>query len=68
MAKPIGILIHHFRPCENPSLDDDGDERDGFYYQFSDELDLPVGAMMGPYRYKSAVEAAAVKAFRANDF
>ncbi len=69
MPKATNILIHEFDPSIDPTcLDDEGDPMIGFYYQFTDEDDLPVSGLIGPYSYDKAAEKAAMRAFRANDF
>ncbi len=60
--------IHEFDSHGPPSLDDEGDERLGFYYQFIDEADDPVGGLIGPYAFKEHAERAAQAAFRRGDF
>lgn len=68
MAKPSNILIHHFDPAKSCRLDDDGDIMNGFYYQFADALDVPMGGLIGPYGQGAAAEKAALAAFHSNDF
>lgn len=61
-------LIHEFAAHGPPSFDDEGDAREGFYYQFIDQNELPVGGLIGPYGIKEHAERAAQNAFRAGDF
>lgn len=68
MPKPVHILIHRFQPSQNPTLDDDGDEMNGFYYQFTDATDIPLGGLVGPYGLAVAAERAAEQALITNDF
>ena len=67
MPKPHNILIHEFEPVIPPIVDDDGDEMLGFYYQFTDEAEEPISALIGPYRYSTAAEKAAIRAFKRRD-
>lgn len=68
MIKPSNILIHHFDASKSCRLDDDGDVMNGFYYQFTDTLDMPVGGLIGPYGHGPAAEKAALAALNSNDF
>jgi hypothetical protein len=63
------IEIHEFDQAKLPHhFDDEGQQMIGFYYRFVDGNDLPLGALIGPYRYNGAAEKAALKAFRLKDF
>ena len=68
MPKPTTILIHEYDPSKGVFLDDDGDPMFGFYYQFADDEDTPIGGMIGPYRYGRTAEKAAARAFDTEDF
>lgn len=61
-------LIHEFVPSEMPYFDEEGDQMLGYYYQFIDEADEPVGQLIGPYGYEELAERAASRAFRSKDF
>lgn len=66
--KVTGAKIHEFEPSGLPYFDDDGDQMIGFYYQWLDEEDNPIGGLIGPYGYQAAVERAAERAFARRDF
>ena len=68
MPKQHNIMIHEFVSSENPQYDDEGDQLLGFYYQLTDVNNMPVSALIGPYRLSSTVERAAIKAFNTGDF
>jgi len=68
MPKPANILIHEFDPAIQSVTDDDGDEVLGFYYEFIDENETPIGYMIGPYRDGPSAEKAALRAWKLNDF
>lgn len=61
-------LIHEFDAAKSPVFDDDGDHMIGFYYQFIDENETPVGGLIGPYRGKPECAKAAKRAFNRKDF
>lgn len=60
-------LIHEFDVAKPPILDDDGDQMVGFYYQFTDDADLPVTGLVGPYKWRRDCEKAAIRAFNTKD-
>lgn len=60
-------LIHEFDAAKSPILDEEGDQMVGFYYQFTDEVDVPVTGLVGPYKWKRDCEAAAKRAFKNQD-
>lgn len=67
MTQPHSISIHEFEASGTPVYyDDEGDQMIGFYYQLTDQHDQPLTGLIGPYRYKQAVEQAARKAFNSN--
>ncbi len=68
MPAAVDALIHEFDGSGPPSLDDEGDERVGVYYQFIDKDECPVSGLVGPYLYREQAEAAARAAFRRGDF
>lgn len=63
-----GAKIHEFEPSGPPYFDEEGDQMIGFYYQWLDESDDPIGRLIGPYRYQDQVERAAEKAFHRRDY
>lgn len=65
---PASVMIHSFEPSALPYFDDEGDQLIGSYYQFVDAADVPVGAMVGPYRTHGQAAAAAKLAFARHDF
>ena len=69
MTQPHNILIHEFDDeTRFTHLDADGEQMIGFYFQFTDEDDLPLCNPIGPYRYNKDAEKAALRAFKARDF
>lgn len=69
MAKPANVMIHEFEPSTAPiHFDDEGDQLLGFYYQFTDAGDQPLGDLIGPYSVNTDAERAAMRAFNSNDF
>lgn len=63
------VLIHQFTTSDiMPSFDEEGDIRIGSYFQFIDELENPIGGLIGPYRTNELAEKAAHQAYRARDF
>lgn len=69
MQQPHNIMIHEFHPTSLPVyIDDEGDQMIGFYFQFTDEDDKPVSAMIGPYSHNKHAEKAALRAFNTKDF
>lgn len=63
-----GAKIHEFEASGMPYFDDDGDQMIGFYYQWLDVDDNPIGGLIGPYSHQEAVESAATRAFKHKDF
>ena len=61
-------LIHSFDASNVLAIDDDGDTRLGFYFQFVDVDDLPVTGMFGPYKWRKQAERAARRAFAKRDY
>lgn len=61
-------LIHEFDPLLPPQFDNDGDQLIGFYFQFTDEHDLPINGLIGPYRDRERAERACKRAFVTHDF
>lgn len=65
---PSSVMIHTFEPSAAPYFDDEGDQMVGSYFQFVDAADVPIGAMVGPYRTDGQAAAAARLAFDRKDF
>ena len=61
-------LIHEFDAAKPAILDDDGDQMVGFYYQFTDVNEQPIGGLIGPYKRKPDCVKAAKRAFKTKDY
>lgn len=59
--------IHHYDGSDLSKIDDEGDTLIGFYYQFLNKLDVPVGVLMGPYNSATEAEQACQSAFNRGD-
>lgn len=68
MTTACNCLIHEFDPALPPLFDDEGDQMLGYYFQFIDKDDNPVGELIGPYSDSRAAEKAAQRAFTSRDF
>ena len=69
MTQPHNIIIHEFSGTTLPRYtDNEGDEMEGFYFQFTDVDDRPLSDLIGPYRYEAGAKKAAMRAFKAKDY
>lgn len=68
MQQPHNIIIHEFDRNGLPHFDEEGDQRLGFYYQFTDENEQPVSDLIGPYHRRKLVEDEAIRAYNSKDF
>jgi hypothetical protein len=53
--------IHHFDGSDKSTIDDDGDPRLGWYFQFMKTITEPLTSLFGPYESSRECEAAAIK-------
>lgn len=69
MQEPSSVMIHEFEANKLPvHLDDEGEQMIGFYFQFVDGANRPLGGLVGPYGHNGAAEEAAQHAFNKRDF
>lgn len=61
--------IHNFFPAQDGSiyLDEEGDERHGFYYEIIEDEDT-VGQLVGPYHSAADAERACEASFARADY
>lgn len=57
--------IHYYDGDDNTVVDDDGDPRQGWYFQFMEAISKPLTGMYGPYSSAQMCEAAALREWAA---
>lgn len=68
MTQATNALIHEFNTDGPVTVDDDGDQMLGYYYQFTDIDDVAIAGLIGPYLRRAEAEQAAQRAFEIRDF
>ena len=61
MANEPYADIHHFDGSDKTVIDDEGDPRLGWYFQFMGSETEPLTSLLGPYGTSRECEAAAIK-------
>jgi hypothetical protein len=64
------VHIHHFYPHPDTGqieIDEEGDPKLGFYFQFMNEDDEPISRMVGPYNTLPECEKACCREYEAGD-
>ena len=65
MSRQPYANIHHYDGTDKETLDDDGDPRQGWYFEFIEDQ-TPITPMIGPYASNIECEAAALKEWSLN--
>ncbi len=66
----VNAVIHHYFHVEGVAdvLDEHGEARRGFYFEFLDNDDASLGPMVGPYGQAMDAEAACQAAYLRGDY